>query len=257
MKASKCGDRETFVKLFYESKTISELYTKLGYKTKGKYACGGGYRIIKRKLREYNLDSSRFDTNVSVAKSWAKGLSRQTNESIGKSALKREKPWDECFKIGSTTKNQSLLRRLVLSGKREYKCERCGIDEWDGEKLVLELHHKNGIYNDSREENLQIICPNCHSHTRKGKTSWILTPSEKREARLKYPNIYRKPMISEIDPLWRHKPRLNKRKVKRPSKEELEHMLVDTPWTTIAKKYGVTDNAVRKWAKSYNINQLK
>ncbi len=42
-----------------------------------------------------------------------------------------------------------------------------------------------------------------------------------------------------------------KRKVERPSKEELEKMLETMPMTQIGLKYGVSDNAVRKWAKSY------
>lgn len=46
---------------------------------------------------------------------------------------------------------------------------------------------------------------------------------------------------------------LNKRKVKRPSKEELKDLLSDTSYCAIGRMYGVTDNAVRKWAKCYNL----
>lgn len=46
----------------------------------------------------------------------------------------------------------------------------------------------------------------------------------------------------------------DRRKVKdRPSKKELEELIKTTPFTTIGKKYGVSDNAVRKWAKNYKI----
>lgn len=43
------------------------------------------------------------------------------------------------------------------------------------------------------------------------------------------------------------------RKTKRPSREELKQLIRTTPFTTIAKQFGVSDNAVRKWCDSYNL----
>ena len=43
------------------------------------------------------------------------------------------------------------------------------------------------------------------------------------------------------------------RKVERPSKEELEKMIDTMSWCAIGRKYNVSDNAVRKWAKAYGI----
>lgn len=47
------------------------------------------------------------------------------------------------------------------------------------------------------------------------------------------------------------------RKAERPSKDELEKMIYTIPFTTIAKQYDVTDNAVRKWCKSYELPYKK
>lgn len=47
------------------------------------------------------------------------------------------------------------------------------------------------------------------------------------------------------------------RKVKWPLKEELKDMILTQPFTQIAKKYGVTDNAVRKWCKYYSLPYRK
>lgn len=43
------------------------------------------------------------------------------------------------------------------------------------------------------------------------------------------------------------------RKVERPTKEQLEKDISTINWCAIGRKYGVTDNAVRKWARSYGI----
>jgi hypothetical protein len=60
--------------------------------------------------------------------------------------------------------------------------------------------------------------------------------------------------ISEIDPNWRHNPRPNARKVEWPTKEELKNLLDQkVPFTKLGKMFGVSDNAVRKWAKHYNL----
>jgi len=47
--------------------------------------------------------------------------------------------------------------------------------------------------------------------------------------------------------------RMASRKVKRPSKEQLIEELKNTSWLALGRKYGVSDNAVRKWAKSYDL----
>jgi hypothetical protein len=52
----------------------------------------------------------------------------------------------------------------------------------------------------------------------------------------------------------RRQVRLGRRKVERPSKEELIEMIRITPMVQIGKQFGVSDNAIRKWAKGYNIN---
>lgn len=46
---------------------------------------------------------------------------------------------------------------------------------------------------------------------------------------------------------------LKRRKVERPTKEQLEEQLKTESWLALGKKYGVSDNSIRKWARSYQI----
>jgi len=47
----------------------------------------------------------------------------------------------------------------------EYKCKICGIKEWQGQSIKLDMDHINGNSSDDRIENLRLLCPNCHSLT--------------------------------------------------------------------------------------------
>lgn len=46
---------------------------------------------------------------------------------------------------------------------------------------------------------------------------------------------------------------LTRRKTERPSREELKQLIRTTPFTTIAKQFNVSDNAIRKWCDTYNL----
>jgi Zn finger protein HypA/HybF involved in hydrogenase expression len=59
----------------------------------------------------------------------------------------------------------NLKARLFQAGLKEQRCERCGIADWRGNPLSFALHHVNGDRHDNRLENLEIMCPNCHSQT--------------------------------------------------------------------------------------------
>jgi len=74
--------------------------------------------------------------------------------------------WEEILVENSAYKSTFRLRkRLVGFGLKKAVCEGCDLKEWRGQAVPLELHHANGVNNDHRLANLQLLCPNCHALT--------------------------------------------------------------------------------------------
>jgi len=74
-------------------------------------------------------------------------------------------PIEELLVAGRPRNRGHLRARILRAGLKEERCERCGLDEWQGEPLRVTLHHVNGDPYDNRLENLTFLCPNCHSQT--------------------------------------------------------------------------------------------
>lgn len=61
--------------------------------------------------------------------------------------------------------SNKVRKKLLDEGYKEYKCECCGLTEWLGEPIPLELHHKDGNHFNNELDNFQLLCPNCHAKT--------------------------------------------------------------------------------------------
>lgn len=66
------------------------------------------------------------------------------------------------WKNGGSIHKHTLKR--YLSDQKD-GCWECGITEWNGKPIVLELEHIDGNSSNDNEENLSLLCPNCHSQT--------------------------------------------------------------------------------------------
>lgn len=117
-----------------------ELINKLGLSQTNR-----DYHLIKLLINRFNLDISHFKNNA-----WNKGL---TVKNI------RYKLEDVLVENSPIINTRSLKLRLIRNGLKQHKCEICGYEK------KVELHHINGIPNDNRLDNLQILCPNCHAET--------------------------------------------------------------------------------------------
>ena len=78
----------------------------------------------------------------------------------------QRRPLEEILVAGrSTSSSSKLKKRLIATGLKDWKCEICGLTEWNGEPIPLELDQVNGRSDDNRLENLRLVCPNCHAQT--------------------------------------------------------------------------------------------
>lgn len=147
MKIRKWNDKQ-FVKAVKSSLSYAEVIRKLGLKV-----AGSNYDTVKRKIKELHLDISHM-----TGSAW----------NVGKNfkPIKLARPLSEILIQHSTFVNtNSLRKRLLKEGIKKHKCECCGRKTWMGQPISLELHHINGIKDDFRLENLQLLCPNCHAFT--------------------------------------------------------------------------------------------
>jgi len=222
-------EMEDIVKSSY---MISECLRKMGR------PCGGGnYRVFHYYVKKYNLDISHFDRFKHLR------------------GPKPEKTKDSSHYSKNTVhiKSDKLIKKLIDEGIKEYKCENpeCGISSWHGKEIKLQLHHIDGNHFNNEVDNLMILCPNCHSQTDNFCGRKIKNTSKefcyccvcgkkigKKTKTGKCPDCAKKVQ----------------RRVERPSKETLEKKLFEYNFLKVAKMYGVTDNAIRKWCKHYGLS---
>jgi hypothetical protein len=75
------------------------------------------------------------------------------------------RPLAELLASSNSNSRTNVKRRLIRAGLLENRCEECGLSDWLGERLTIQIDHINGVKDDYRLENLRMLCPNCHSQT--------------------------------------------------------------------------------------------
>ena len=139
---------EQFTEAVKNSLSYAQVIRALGLKP-----AGNNYDTVKRKIKELNLDTSHM-----TGAAWNVGERFRI--------IKPAKPLSEILVEHSDfISTNKLKNRLLKENIKEYKCENCKLREWCNKPIPLELHHINGIKDDLRIENLQILCPNCHALT--------------------------------------------------------------------------------------------
>ena len=171
----------------------------------------------------------------------------------------RAVPLADVLVEGSTYHRGHLKRRLLAEGIKRPECEMCGQGEmWRGHRMSLVLDHINGVHDDHRLDNLRILCPNCNAtldtHCGRHKTRKhhdrpcptcreIFRPSTGGQR-------YCSPSCAGRGERNR-RAQVARRRVARPPYEQLVREIDALGYLGAGRKYGVSDNAIRKWRRAY------
>lgn len=107
--------------------------------------------------------------------------SKNEKQICNKKSTQRHRVKIEDYFSGKVSIGTTVLKKILLeNGFLTYKCAICGITKWNDKDICLELHHIDGDNKNNSLENLQLICPNCHSQTHNfrnknavGKNNWV------------------------------------------------------------------------------------
>jgi len=149
----------------------------------------------------------------------------------------------------------NYVRNYILN-KYDNECSKCKWSELNkfSNKIPLEIDHIDGNYKNSKESNLLLLCPNCHSLT---STYKGLNRGNGRELRGK--KVVKKVVDKNICKCGKEinvkSKRCNKchteslKLVKRPPYNILIKEIEGLGYSGVGRKYGVSGTSIRKWIK--------
>lgn len=189
---------------------------------------GASTKRLKKRIESLGLDISHF------------------------SVQQRIKRNEENIFVANSTADQATLRSWYFKGNyTPYQCAICGqLPYWNNKKMTLILDHIDGHNKNNVLSNLRWVCGNCNTQleTTNGKNK------AHKEHTINYCIDCGKPIgqssLRCCECNYKYQSQLHQCIV---SRDELKQLIRTTPFLQIGKKFGVSDNAIRKWCDKYNL----
>jgi predicted small secreted protein len=218
---------ENLLKIVKESFSYSDCLKKMNLSTRP-----GNYNTLKKYINIYKINIDHF------YKDKYEGINKYSfSKKIDISLILVEK---------SRYSTSKLKERLYKEGLKERKCEICGQgEEWMFKKMSLILDHINGINDDNRLENLRIVCPNCNATLETHCRGYKKSNKDNKNYCKCGKEIYKSSKMC-LDCNSK-----KSRKVERPSYIKIISDIEEIGYTATGRKYGVSDNSIRKWIRNY------
>jgi hypothetical protein len=152
--------------------------------TRQAYAINPKLCVLCGESLPYENRKGRFCSKSCAATFNNRGVVRHFTHSdlcsCGNAKKRHNKYCDECIakrvynpRLAFGELSNDKMRRKRLLELRGNQCQGCGLSEWMERPIPLELHHIDGDTDNNSQENLVLLCPNCHAiqptHRRKNK----------------------------------------------------------------------------------------
>jgi hypothetical protein len=223
-------------KAIADSRSWAEALRRLGM-----CPTGGASKILKKYAAFWQIPTHHFDPYATFQ------------------GPRPRKPLEEILVEGSAYSRGHLKERLYGEGLKRPVCELCGQGElWRGRPLGLILDHINGVSDDNRLSNLRIVCPNCAAtlDTHCGRGRRLGRPDRECQrcgARFRPKYATQRYCSRSCGTRWNRtgRARPNARRAVRPPHAQLLREVTAVGYSATGRRYGVSDNAIRKWIRDY------
>lgn len=195
--------------------TFTGIAKKCGFRSKRWFG------PIKKRIQLLNIDISHF-----------------TNKATAKPPYKHE----DIFCANSEYSSIHRLKDKLLNiYKWKYECSICKISTWQNKKITLQIDHINGDNKDHRFCNLRFLCPNCHSQT-------ITYAGRNITKNNKCQDCFKKILKTSSRCV-----QCNNKHAMKEKPESLKDDILELGFCGTGRKYGVSDNAIRKWCRQMGL----